>query len=252
MLALCCMLSIRANAAAPPREYYLITVYHFRTTAQEKSLDDFLENALLPAWHRKGIKKIGAFKPLTNDTAVQKTLYVITPFTDAAQAESIEESLNNDKLFQEKGKAYIQASWDQPPYDRMEKSWVKAFRFAPQMNSPRLSSPKAEHIYEFRSYEGPTELLYQNKVHMFNEGGEVPLFERLGFNAVFYGEVLLGARQPNLVYMTSFNNLEDREAHWKTFVDDPEWKTLVAKPEYQHNVSKADIILMHAAPYSDY
>jgi hypothetical protein len=87
---------------------------------------------------------------------------------------------------------------------------------------------------------------------MFNEGGEIPLFERLGFNAVFYGEVLLGARQPNLVYMTSFNNREDREAHWKAFFDAPEWKALVAKPEYQHNVSKVDIVMMRAAPYSDY
>ena len=215
-------------------------------------LDDFLEHALLPAWHRNGIGMIGAFKPLTNDTAVQKTLYVITPFRDAAQAESMEEALNSDEQFQEKGKAYVQAPWDQPPYDRMEKTWVKAFRFAPQMNRPRLTGPKAEHIYEFRSYEGPTESLYRSKVHMFNEGGEIPLFERLGFNAIFYGEVLLGARQPNLVYMTSFNNREEREAHWKAFFDAPEWKALVAKPEYQHNVSKADIVLMRAAPYSDY
>jgi hypothetical protein len=64
-------------------------------------LDDFLEHALLPAWHRNGIGMIGAFKPLTNDTAVQKTLYVITPFRDAAQAESMEEALNSDEQFLE-------------------------------------------------------------------------------------------------------------------------------------------------------
>ena len=57
----------------------MITVYHYRTAGQEKSLDDFLENALLPFYHNKGIKYIGAFKPLSNDTAADKTLYVIVP-----------------------------------------------------------------------------------------------------------------------------------------------------------------------------
>jgi hypothetical protein len=35
-------------------------------------------------------------------------------------------------------------------------------------------------------------------------GGEVPLFVRLGFNAVFYGEVIVGSHMPNLMYMTTF------------------------------------------------
>jgi hypothetical protein len=29
---------------------------------------------------------------------------------------------------------------------------------------------------------------------MFNVGGEIDLFEQLGFNAVFYGEVISGAK----------------------------------------------------------
>ena len=87
---------------------------------------------------------------------------------------------------------------------------------------------------------------------MFNEGGEVDLFKRLNFNAVFYAEVIAGSSMPNLMYMTSFENKADRDAHWKTFVDDAEWKKLSGDPMYQHNVSKADIVLMRAAEYSDY
>jgi hypothetical protein len=51
--------------------------------------------------------------------------------------------------------------------------------------------------------------------------------------------------------MTSFDNMKEREAHWQTFRDDSEWKKLSADPHYQHNVVKSDIILMHAAEYSD-
>jgi hypothetical protein len=117
---------------------------------------------------------------------------------------------------------------------------------------PKLSSPKAQRIYELRSYEGPTEKLYRNKVQMFNEGGEVALFQRLNFNAVFYASVLAGARMPNLMYMTSFENMADRDAHWKTFGNDPEWKILSAKPEYQNNVSHIDITFLTATDYSDF
>jgi hypothetical protein len=45
--------------------------------------------------------------------------------------------------------------------------------------------------------------------------------------------------------------MDDRNSHWKAFVDDPYWKKLSAMPEYKNNVSHIDIILMHPADYSD-
>ena len=87
---------------------------------------------------------------------------------------------------------------------------------------------------------------------MFNDGGEVALFKRLNFNSVFYAEVLAGNRTPNLMYMTTFNNQAERDAHWKTFGADAEWKTLSALPEYLHTVSKSDIFFLRPTNYSDY
>ena len=86
---------------------------------------------------------------------------------------------------------------------------------------------------------------------MFNEGGEVTLFKRLGFNAVFYGEVLSGSRMPNLMYMTTFENQASRDEHWKAFSNDPEWKKLSSMPEYQNNVSKINIYFVYPTEYSD-
>lgn len=251
---LLCLITLDAtgNAGNPGREYYELTIYHFTKAAQEQAIDQYLEEAWLPALHRQGIRSIGIFKPITNDTATTKTIYVIVPYMHAAQKEKTAAALLNDPEFLQKGKAYLEAPWDQPPYQRISVQWLKAFHLAPKMEVPDLSTPKSDHIYELRSYEGPTEALYRNKVQMFNEGGEIVLFKRLTFNAVFYAEVLSGNRMPNLIYMTSFENRESREQHWRTFSEDAEWKRLSALPEYQHNVSKADIILMRAAPYSDY
>ena len=87
---------------------------------------------------------------------------------------------------------------------------------------------------------------------MFNAGGEISIFKKLNFNAVFYGGVVAGSRMPNLMYLTCFENMPERDAHWKSFTDDADVKKLFAADEYKNNVSKADIILMRATAYSDY
>ena len=86
---------------------------------------------------------------------------------------------------------------------------------------------------------------------MFNKGNEVGLFKRLGFNAVFYADVISGSHMPNLMYLTTFEDKASREAHWKAFGNDPEWKKLIGDSYYAHNVSHQDIILCHPAPYSE-
>jgi len=57
---------------------------------------------------------------------------------------------------------------------------------------------------------------------------------------------------PNLMYMTTFENMDERTKHWDAFKNDTEWKRLSGLPEYQHNVSKADIMLLRVAEYSDF
>ena len=76
------------------------------------------------------------------------------------------------------------------------------------------------------------------------------LFVRNG--TYYYAEVLSGCHMPDLMYMTTFNNISDRDAHWKAFGDSPAWKTLSALPEYQHTVSTANIYLLHPTSFSDF
>lgn len=114
------------------------------------------------------------------------------------------------------------------------------FRYADSRKA-WLKNPVNERVYELRSYEGHTEKIYRNKVEMFNAGDEVGLFKRLGFNAVFYGEVLSGANMPNLMYMTTFENKASRDAHWKLLWTMPNGKPFSAMPEYKNNVLKIEI-----------
>jgi len=233
-------------------EYYQITVYHFNDASQENILDSYLEKALIPALHKNNFENIGVFKPVTNDTAAVKKIYVFINAKTIETLISIDKLINADPVYKNAAKEYLEAAFNKPPFNRYENILLKAFPLAMKMNLPILKSAKSEHIYELRSYESATEGLYKNKVKMFNEGGEVDLFKRLGFNAVFYADVLSGCRMPNLMYLTSFENMPARDEHWKSFGESPEWKHISKLPEYQNNVSKADIILMHAAAYSDF
>jgi hypothetical protein len=120
----------------------------------------------------------------------------------------------------------------------------------PEFAVPDYKTPVSEQIYELRSYEGPTEKIYRKKVEMFNEAGEVALFKKLEFNAVFYGEVISGSAMPNLMYMTTFKNMKSHDEHWDTFRSHPIWGKLKNMEEYKHTVSHIDKYLMHPTEYS--
>lgn len=231
---------------------YQLTVYQYKDSVQEKILDTYLEQALLPALHQLKYNQVGVFKALANDTSVVKKIYVLVAGKSMDELSRIKDKIAKDGVYIEKGKAYLDGIYTSPPYLRMETIYLKAFSMAPELTLPALKGTKSERVYELRSYESATEKIFRNKVQMFNEGGEIALFKRLNFNATFYSEVIAGSKMPNLMYMTCFENMADRDAHWKTFGSDPEWKRLSALPEYQHNVSVNEKNFLRPTAYSDY
>jgi len=240
------------NNKKAKREFYQLTVYHFNTTAQEKALDIYLQNALVPAMHRAGVKTVGVFKSWANDTVADKLMYVFVPVSSLDKMESIHGQLEKDNEYSTAAESFLNADYKNPSYTRKETILLHAFPLAPQMHLPLLQSPKKSRVYELRSYESATEEKFENKVKMFNEGGEIEIFKRLNFNPVFYSEVIAGSKMPNLMYMTSFENRTDREAHWKAFSSDSTWKKISSLPGYQNNVSHIDISFLYPAEYSDF
>ncbi len=233
------------------RDYYQIKVYNVKDQAQQATVENYLKDAWLPALHKAGVKKIGVFKPIANDPAAGKKIFVFIPLKNLGQIEKIEAALAKDSEYQKAGTAYINAAFDNPPYVRMESLLLKAFSEMPKFSVPKYTTPKCEQIFELRSYEGATEKIWKKKVEMFNEGGEVALFKKLEFNAVFYGEVISGSAMPNLIYMTSFSDIKSNQDHWNVFRDHPDWKKLSGMKEYKNTVSHMDKYLMHPTDYSD-
>lgn len=245
-------LAFSVSGIAASRDYYQIQVFRLNGKAQEVKVDNFLKNAYLPALHRAGIKKIGVFKPIEKDTTNGKRVYVWIPFKSLKGFAKIQGVLAKDQEYQTKGIDFLGAPFDNAPFIRKESILLKAFPDAPKHFIPSYKTAPSERIYELRSYEAATENLFRQKAKMFNEGGEIKLFNSLNFNTVFNAEVISGSTMPNLMYMTSFADMPEHDAHWKEFGSHPEWKRLSSLPEYKNTVSKAVIILMHPTDYSDF
>jgi NIPSNAP len=250
-ICFCLSVILLTALSAGARDYYQLKIYHYKTQDQETRLDQYLQQAYIPAAHRAGIKYIGVFKLVAQPDSDRK-IYVFTPFSSLNKLAGIEQQLMADEKYLADGKDYIDADYKNSPYDRIETIILQAFPGMPSMAVPDLTAPKADRVYELRSYESATEKYNFNKVRMFNVGDEIGLFKRLNFNAVFYSEVISGSRMPNLMYMTTFNSKADRDKHWDTFGSDTQWKTLTAMDEYKNNVSHANIIFLHPTEYSDF
>ena len=233
-------------------QYYQLKIYSFETDKQMEVTDAYLKNAFIPVLKKLDIGPVGVFKPQPTDSITPKKTYVLIPFNSLVQFGLLEDALMADETHNENGKTYLAATHDNPPYLRIQSILMKAFSEMPKMQTPKLDGPRKDRIYELRSYEAATENLYKKKVDMFNAGGEVVLFEKLGFNAVFYAEVLAGSQMPNLMYMTTHANQEARDSNWKSFVDSPEWNELKVIPKYQNTVSRNEQTFLYPTEYSDY
>ncbi len=241
--------SVASNSFA--RDYYQIKVYTIKNSDQESQIDNYLEKAYLPAMHRAGFKTVGVFKPVANDPAAGTKIFVVIPMKKISDIEKIEEKLSADKELETAGQVYINAAYDNPPFERIESILLKAFSGFPDTQIPKFETSKKEQVFELRSYQGATEKIWKKKVEMFNKGGEINIFKKLNANPVFFGEVVSGSIMPNLMYMTSYKNSEANQKLWSLFGEDPDWKELSAKEEYKNTVSHIDKWLLYPTDYSD-
>src|SRR5450759_488273 len=257
LLFLAALLLITASfnglmSAPAKQQYFEIKIYRISDKSQESRVDAYLKDAYLPALHRAGIAKVAVFKPIEKDTAFGKLVYVFIPYKSIDQFLQLADVLGKDQVYAQAGKEFLDAPYNNPPFVRYESILLKAFTHMPQFRVPSFTTPAAERIYELRSYESATEAKAAKKIQMFNEGGEIGIFEKVGANAVFYAQVLIGSQKPRLMYLTTYADMKSHDNCWAAFGNSPEWKTLSAKEEYKNSTSKTKPFLLHPTDYSDF
>lgn len=230
------------------QEYYELRVYEMQTGNRKAVLNDYLSKAALPAWNRMGIKPVGVFNVVSGSNAL--SLHVLIPYPDLETLQAAPAKLAADAEYRKAAAEYLGASIDNPAYTRYESTLLLAFKNLPRLRVPAETAENKPRIFELRAYESHSEAAALKKIEMFNEGGEIALFDRVGIRSVFFGQTLFGRRQPNLVYMTVHQDMAAREKTWDAFRNDPGWKKLSADPAFANTVSATTIGFLRPAAYS--
>jgi NIPSNAP len=231
------------------REYYELRKYHLQSGPQQKLLDTFLAEALIPALNRLGMKPVGAFNLYLGPET--PSLYLLIPSNSLDTLATAELKLAQDEEFLRRGEPFLNAPAKEPPYERIESSLSIAFEGWPKLVVPPVTAQKGARVFQLRTYESPSFGDHRRKVEMFHKG-EFGFFEKAGFWQVFFGDTLIGPRLPNLTYMLSMPSLAELNGKWDAFNAIPEWKTLRTSPRYAYEpiVSNVTNLILNPASYS--
>ncbi len=200
---------------------------------QFSRLSDFLRASYLPALGRAGGKLVGAFNSYIGPDS--PLLISVTQYGSLAVMQDVLTKLATDDVYQrELGALDTDTGF---PFVRVDSSLLRTFDGMPDVALADPNDHRPARLFEMRTYESQTSATLAKKVRMFNTG-EISIFQRVGLRPVFFGETIIGSRQPNLTYMLSFDDLAAREKLWHDFVVDAEWKRLSS----QAGLSDAQIV----------
>ncbi len=237
-----------ALAQDSSREFYELRTYEMPTGNRKAVLNEYLEKACIPAMNRLGVKPVGVFTVVAGSNALN--LFVLIPYPSLEHFLSAPARLAADAEYQKAAGTYLSASIDNPAYTRYESTLLWAFKQVPRVRVPAETTGNKPRLFELRIYESHSEAVALKKIEMFNEGGEIGIFDRVGLRSVFFGQTLVGRRQPNLVYMTVHQDMAAREKTWDDFRNSADWKALSSNPTYANTVSATTVVFLRPAAYS--
>lgn len=231
----------------------LIELQTYTTDSFEKKeqLIKVFDEALIPALNRQGIKPVGIFwtnKELNDGSEdYQFSVFVIIPHSTENSVVTCTQKLLADKEYMKAAAPIFDAPVKNPLYSSCESVLMLGFELCPTVEVPTLSADRVAQLRFYKSYN-----IERNaaKVHMFDEGGELPLFRKCGMNPVFFGETLVGGFMPNLTYMLSFENETARKAGWKAFVESAEWNEMKNRAMYKDTATAIINVLLKPSPKS--
>lgn len=212
----------------PANTFLELTTWHLHNSEENQParLADYLQTGLAPALSRAGAKLAGAF---SNVIGQDGPYYVtLTEYSSLKAYGDVLAALRSDPAHDRELEKL--SAGPGVPFVRVESSLLRSFDRMPSVTYPDATGKRPPRIFELRTYESQSFLTLRRKVGMFNTG-EMQIFQRLGMRPVFFGETIIGPKQPNLNYMLSYDDLAARDKLWHDFGSDPEWKKLSSEPQ---------------------
>ena len=112
-------------ADADQRQYYEVRIYTTVSDEQRQRVNDYWQNAAIPAYNRMGIRPIGVFTE-QEDSATNK-IYVLVPCDSLEVFGAIPAKLAADAEYQKAAAEFLSAPKTNTAYERFESSLLVAF-----------------------------------------------------------------------------------------------------------------------------
>jgi hypothetical protein len=222
--------------------------YRLRNGPMAARFAAYAKDALVPALGRAGISPVGAWN--VSFGADSPTLHLLLPHAGAESLVTLEARLAADAEYRRAAASLLALPPADPPFERCDSSLHVAVPTLPGIDKPAGTAAAASRVFELRTYRSPSEPAGRKKIEMFEAGGELAIFRRLGLHTVFFARDLVGAGLPSLTYMLAFADVAAREKAWAAFREDPEWVGLRDQPAYADIVSGIDAALLRPTDYS--
>ena len=257
MIPMVTIMALAAGGAAEDsistRHVLELRTYHFESEEKLERFAAYAQSGFIPALNRAGLSPVGVFRLLKADNpklqleADSLDLTVLIPHPDSASVFSLPGLLAEDPEAAAAAQAVLGTPLRDPVYRRFESQLLLAFTACPSVEVP-TSAP--ERLLQLRIYESHNGERALRKIEMFNAGGEIALFRKVGLNPVFFGQSLAGTLMPNLTYMLGFKSQTAMDAAWGAFLKHPEWKKLSSDPRYAETVSRITNLILRPLPGS--
>jgi len=241
-------MTMTTTAAAAPGKtrFYTLQQFFLEQGSQVTRIHDFWSKGCLPVLTKLHSGPIIVLESLVAPHMPQ--LLVITGYRSLVEIEKVQSALHANADFQR-----ALAEWErdpEPPYEHYSSSLLEATDYSPEIQ-PLDPPPKTPRIFELRTYHSPT-LRQLRALHERFAGPEIKIFHRVGVHPILYTTTIYGANQPNLTYLTPFENLAARDKAWAAFAADPEWIKVRKESIEQHGQisSVIQIWLYRATGYS--
>jgi len=216
------------------QSYILLETFFTPSIEKRDLLVEKFDELLIPQRNSQGFETVGVF---TVDRELMKddSSYESTKYDGAVFVLQECESLDSLVEFQENGadEALLNKE-DDLDYVDEELVVVRSLAFQPTLE---VRNDNAERLLQLRIYNSPNYERNMAKANMFRDG-EYDLFMRCGMKPVFMGQALCGQRVPNVTYMLSFENDEERRAAWERFVTSEDWGKMSKDPQYARTATR--------------
>ncbi len=202
------------------REFYQLRRYHLKRGEELTLTQNYFREALIPAATRMGMGPIGVFA-VTYGPLIP-TYYVLIPGRSLSTLVEMDLHLRRDEEFLQAAAPFWNATEANPPFQRVEVSLMAAFEDWPRLTPPAASAAKGRRIFQMRTYESPSDGEHVTKLAMF-KGGEYAIFKEYGLHPLFFGDMLIGPRMPQMTYMLSYHDINELATKWHAEIHSEAW-----------------------------